>query len=76
MVFDFSKLIRKYPIGRSVTILVDGHPEKVTICGYKFSDVTWYVDTKESGIFLLSRLEMLEMKPEGPVELKELREQK
>ena len=50
MVFEFSKLIKKYPIGRKVTVQSDGHTDRVTVAGYRFADRGWYIDIEERGI--------------------------
>ena len=67
MVFEFSKLITKYPIGRKVTVQSDGHTDRVTVAGYRFADRGWYIDTEERGIILLSRLEQMELTKVLPV---------
>ena len=66
MLFDFTKLIKEYPLGRRVTVKEDGHEVKYTVSGYSFSDSRWFVAMKEGGSFLLSRLQLLEVKNETP----------
>lgn len=66
MLFDFTKLIKEYPLGRRVTVVKNGHEVKYTVSGYSFIDSRWFVNMKEGGSFLLSRLQMLEVKNEIP----------
>lgn len=72
MVFEFARMIRKYPIGDPVTVLLDGKPERIHINGYRFQNATWDVDTDEEGIFLLSRLEILEVKQDRPASIRDI----
>ncbi len=72
MVFEFSKLVRDYPIGRAVAIKTDGYIDTVRVSGYQFENGTWYVDTEEGGIILLSRLEQMEVKPDKPASVREI----
>lgn len=66
MIFDFTKLVKEYPLGRRVTVIEDGHEMQYSVSGYSFSDSRWFVNMDEGSSFLLSRLQMLEVKNEAP----------
>ena len=72
MVFDFSVLARKYPVGKYVYIMEDGKKKRFRVSGYSFSNGKWHVDMEGEIRFLLSRLEDLEIKMDSPVMIGEI----
>lgn len=79
MVFEFRRIVKKYPVNSRVTVRVsddDGAGKKViTVSGYLYSCGTWYIQTLEDGLYHLSRLEMLEISVSTPVTIPALLEQ-
>lgn len=72
MIFDFSVLVRKYPVGKYVYIMEDGKKKRFRVSGYSFSNGRWHVDMEGEIRFLLSRLEDLEIKMDSPVMIGEI----
>ncbi len=66
MVFEFARILRKYPIGKPVRLKGYCDAEVVHVTGYQFSDGAWYIDA-DGRTFLLSRLEALELKESKPI---------
>lgn len=75
MVFEFRRIVKKYPVNSRVTVRVsddDGAGKKViTVSGYLYS----CIQTLEDGLYHLSRLETLEIPVSTPITIPALLEQ-
>ena len=58
---NIERVLIKYPIGREVTVLDDGHVEKHTVRRYIVEEKDIYVEMDPGGRFNLKRLEEMEI---------------
>jgi len=60
MRFSLKKIIKRYPVGREITVRIDGKEKPYVVSGYSFYSGAWYISTKEGESFLYPQLEIIE----------------